>query len=105
MPASRDVSSPRRNTKEGDATRGISARFLSQLDANTKPDFGRAWEINRDGLLTFDSYGISTNLWRFIFPREFPITNQIFHVAVQSENALFAAHDPENSAQVVFILT
>lgn len=61
--------------------------------------------MNRDGLLTFDGYGISTNLRRFIFPREFPITNQTLHVAVQSENALFAVHDPENSAQVVFILT
>lgn len=72
---------------------------------NAKPDFGGAWKINRDGLLTFDSHGISTNLRRFIFPWEFPITNQTFHVAVQSENVLFAARDPENSVQVVFILT
>lgn len=52
----------RRETQPGNFRCTLPLTARPRRDANTKPDFGRAWKINRDGLLTFDSYGISTNL-------------------------------------------
>lgn len=63
-------------SRESLVTAALTAQ--AQFEANTKPSFSHVWKINHSGLLSFDSYSVSTNLRQFIWLRNFPLQMKFF---------------------------